>query len=75
MPYVFIWFITAFLLIWTGIAVFAAIRPYYFWKVTQGWKAVKEPPRAYFIFSRIIAVLFSVIGIYLLTVGYWSRLF
>ncbi|WP_019911567.1 DUF6199 family natural product biosynthesis protein [Paenibacillus sp. HW567] len=66
MPNVISWIFTAFLVLWTAAAAYAAIRPYSFWKITQGWKAVKEPPRAYFVASAIGAAIFTAIGFALL---------
>ncbi|MNN76706.1 hypothetical protein D3C81_1931080 [compost metagenome] len=75
MPTALSWLLTAFLIIWTGAAVFAAIKPYSFWKITQGWKAVKEPPKAYFIFSAIGAAIFAAIGLTLLILPHVLYLF
>jgi hypothetical protein len=56
-------FIMIFFALWLGAALFAAISPYTLWKITQSWKAVKEPPKAYFVLQRIIGILFAAIGI------------
>ncbi|MHA6532571.1 DUF6199 family natural product biosynthesis protein [Paenibacillus sp. BAC0078] len=66
MPNVISWVFTAFLVLWTAAAAYAAIRPYSFWQITQGWKAVKEPPRAYFVASAIGAAILAAIGLTLL---------
>ncbi|WP_425453335.1 DUF6199 family natural product biosynthesis protein [Cohnella lupini] len=55
-----------FLCLWTGVALFGAINPYYFWKVTQSWKALREPPKSYFIITRIISGVFAIIGLSIL---------
>jgi len=60
------WIVTIFLCLWTGIALFATINPYYFWKVTQSWKARKEPPKAYFLFSRIASGVLALFGLLIL---------
>lgn len=65
------WFMTAFLVLWTGTAVFATIKPRYFWQITQGWKAFKEPPKAYFVFSAIGTGIFAVIGLALLLLPFY----
>ena len=58
--------ITVFLVLWTGAALFATIKPRTFWNITQGWKATREPSTAYFIFSRIGTAIFAVLGLILL---------
>lgn len=57
---------TLFLILWTGIAVFGAVKPKTLWRITQGWKAFSEPPAAYFALQRVIASLFAVVGLTLL---------
>ncbi|GGA18234.1 hypothetical protein GCM10008018_72740 [Paenibacillus marchantiophytorum] len=37
-------FAIIFFALWIGFALFGAIAPYTLWKMTQGWKATKEPP-------------------------------
>ncbi|MNI40629.1 hypothetical protein D3C73_948600 [compost metagenome] len=66
MPSGIVWFFTAFLVVWTGAAVFAAIKPRTFWQITQGWKAFREPPRAYFVISAIGAAVLAAVGLMLL---------
>lgn len=63
---VFSWIVIVFLCIWIGIALFGTINPYYFWKVTQSWRALNEPPKMYFIMSRIWSGIFALIGLALL---------
>ncbi|MFC5406342.1 DUF6199 family natural product biosynthesis protein [Cohnella soli] len=46
--------------------MFVMINPYYIWKITQRWKASREPPRSYFIIQRIVAGLFALIGLSIL---------
>ncbi|WP_376739077.1 DUF6199 family natural product biosynthesis protein [Paenibacillus sp. 598K] len=59
--------ITVFLIIWTILALAAAIHPRLFWNVTQGWKkATKEPPKLYFTCLRVLGIILSLIGLYLL---------
>ncbi|MGN7765084.1 DUF6199 family natural product biosynthesis protein [Paenibacillus sp. 22594] len=70
MPNAISWVFTAFLAVWTAAAAYAAIRPYSFWRITQGWKAVKEPPRAYFVVSAIGASIFAAVGLGLLLLPY-----
>ncbi|SEB45661.1 DUF6199 family natural product biosynthesis protein [Paenibacillus sp. GP183] len=60
---VFSVFVMIFFALWTGTALFAAIAPYTLWKITQSWKAVKEPPKAYFVLQRVIGILFAAVGI------------
>ncbi|WP_372238266.1 DUF6199 family natural product biosynthesis protein [Paenibacillus sp. FSL R7-0273] len=62
--------ITIFLVLWTGTALFATIRPRTFWSITQGWKATREPSCAYFIFTRIGTAIFAFIGLVLLLQPY-----
>ncbi len=62
-----------FLCLWTGIALFGAINPYYLWKVTQSWKVHREPQKSYFIMQRILSGLFALIGLSLLLLPYLLR--
>ncbi|MFD0694975.1 DUF6199 family natural product biosynthesis protein [Paenibacillus sp. GCM10027628] len=56
-------FPTIVFILWLGGSLFIAIAPYTFWKITQSWKAVKEPPKVYFVMQRIMGILFATIGI------------
>ncbi|SFL14295.1 hypothetical protein SAMN03159341_103450 [Paenibacillus sp. 1_12] len=56
-------FVAIFFVFWIGAALFMAIAPYTFWKITQSWKALREPPKAYFVLQRIMGILFATIGI------------
>ncbi|MFC5469149.1 DUF6199 family natural product biosynthesis protein [Cohnella suwonensis] len=67
------WIIFIFLCVWTGIALFATINPYYIWKITEGWKAFREPPRSYFIIRRIVSGVFALIGLSLLLLPHLLR--
>ncbi|MBY9078037.1 hypothetical protein KIH86_05950 [Paenibacillus sp. HN-1] len=62
---------TAFIVLWTFTAIFATIKPRLFWKITQGWKATREPSRAYFVLSAIGTGIFSLIGLTLLLLPYF----
>ncbi|MFC5404727.1 DUF6199 family natural product biosynthesis protein [Cohnella soli] len=70
---IFTWVIFAFLCLWIGIALFVMINPYYIWKITQSWKASREPPRSYFIIQRIVAGLFALIGLSILLLPHLLR--
>ncbi|WP_218154846.1 DUF6199 family natural product biosynthesis protein [Paenibacillus sp. UNC496MF] len=63
-------FLTIFLVLWTGAALFATIKPKTFWNITQGWKATREPSPAYFLFSRIGTAICACIGLVLLIQPY-----
>ncbi|QJD83115.1 DUF6199 family natural product biosynthesis protein [Cohnella herbarum] len=69
----FSWIFFIFMCLWTGIALFATINPYYFWKLAQSWKALREPPRAYFVFQRIISGVFALIGLSILLLPHLLR--
>jgi threonine/homoserine/homoserine lactone efflux protein len=60
---VFSFFYIIIFIIWIGGALFTAIAPYTFWKITQSWKAVRESPKAYFVMQRIMGILFAAVGI------------
>ncbi|WP_420481866.1 DUF6199 family natural product biosynthesis protein [Cohnella zeiphila] len=62
--------ITIFLVLWSGAALFATIKPKTFWNITQGWKATREPSTAYFVFSRIGTAICAAIGLVLLIQPY-----
>jgi len=62
--------ITIFLVLWTGSALFATINPKTFWRLTQGWKATREPSTAYFVFSRIGTATCAIVGLILLIQPY-----
>jgi threonine/homoserine/homoserine lactone efflux protein len=66
-------FITIFMVLWTGGALFITINPYYFWKVTQGWKALREPPKVYFLFMRVMGAIFTLIGLTILLLPYFHK--
>ncbi|MCL6460173.1 MAG: hypothetical protein K6T85_19455 [Gorillibacterium sp.] len=77
MPTEFNWIsivITGFIVLWTGAALFATIRPMYFWKITQGWKATKQPPKAYFVLSGIGTGICAIVGLTLLIYPLLQRL-
>jgi hypothetical protein len=61
--HVFSIFVIIFFAVWTGGALFIAIAPYTFWKITESWKAVKEPSKAYFVMQRILGMLFAAVGV------------
>ncbi|MBW5445501.1 hypothetical protein GE107_05420 [Cohnella sp. CFH 77786] len=61
---------SVFLVLWTGAALFATIKPKTFWRITQGWKAIREPSTAYFVFSRIGTAICAIIGLLLLIQPY-----
>ncbi|AIQ64012.1 hypothetical protein D3C87_1823410 [compost metagenome] len=65
--------ITVFLTVWTFTAIFATIKPRLFWEITQGWKATREPSRAYFILSAIGTGFLSLIGLTLLLLPYFHH--
>ncbi|WP_376771883.1 DUF6199 family natural product biosynthesis protein [Paenibacillus rhizosphaerae] len=65
--------ITIFLVLWTGAALFATIKPKTFWSLTQGWKATREPSTAYFIFSRIGTAICAILGLILLISPYLHK--
>ena len=54
---------TIFLIVWIGIALINAINPYFAWRITDSWKATKEPLPAYFLIRRIAGIVFTTIGI------------
>jgi hypothetical protein len=58
--------ITGFLILWTGLALFATVTPLYFWRITQGWKATKKPPTAYFVLQCVGTAICSAAGLALL---------
>jgi hypothetical protein len=62
--------ITIFIVLWTGTALFATLKPKTFWRITQGWKATSEPSTAYFVFSRIGTAICAIIGLVLLIQPY-----
>lgn len=52
-----------FFIAWIGFALINAVNPYWAWKITDSWRATKEPTQSYFIFRRIGGIVFSIIGI------------
>jgi hypothetical protein len=73
-PIVVTLFISLFFALWTGIALFMAIAPYKLWKITQSWKAIREPSKAYFVFQRIGGIIFSAIGLSFWLFVWWRML-
>ncbi|WP_379127918.1 DUF6199 family natural product biosynthesis protein [Paenibacillus sp. sgz500958] len=51
-----------FLGIWVLMCVATIINPRLVWKVTQSWKAIREPHPAYFWFARIMAIIFLLVA-------------
>lgn len=39
------------------------IFPRKIWSITQGWKAIKEPPKAYFLIQRIVGLIVMLLPI------------
>lgn len=66
-------FTTLFMLVWIAIAMSNAINPRFMWKVTESWKATKEPQDSYFMIRRIAGVVFSIIGIVFFLFGSFIR--
>lgn len=54
---------TLFFIIWFGIALCNLINPRWIWRVTQSWKAFREPPPSYFMLQRIWATVMIAFGI------------
>lgn len=67
---------TLFFIAWLGIALTNAINPYLAWKITDSWRATKEPPQSYFFVRRIGGIVFSAIGFgffVLVLTMYWKK--
>ena len=58
--------IPLFMVVYLLIAITTAINPYYIWRITQSWKATKEPSKEYFIFMRIGGFVGIVMGIFII---------
>ncbi|MHB1630373.1 MAG: DUF6199 family natural product biosynthesis protein [Bacilli bacterium] len=56
-----------FFILWFGIAILNLINPRIIWRITQSWKAYREPPQAYFTIRRIWAMIMLLIGVAILT--------
>ena len=56
-------FVILFFIMWFGIAVANIINPRWIWKLTQSWKAFREPPRGYFMLQRLWAIIMLAIGL------------
>jgi uncharacterized membrane protein len=54
---------TLFFVLWIGIALLNAVNPYFAWRITESWKATKEPTQSYFLLRRIMGLIFTAIGI------------
>jgi hypothetical protein len=65
--------LTIFLVLWTGAALFATIKPKTFWRKIQGWNATRERSTAYSVFYRIGTALCALYGLVLLTLLYLSN--
>ncbi|TGE39403.1 hypothetical protein E4K67_05650 [Desulfosporosinus fructosivorans] len=61
------------MLVWIAIAMSNAINPRFMWKITESWKATKEPQASYFMIRRVAGAVFSIIGIVFLLFGRFSR--
>ncbi|QSO52062.1 hypothetical protein JZ785_25470 [Alicyclobacillus curvatus] len=56
-------FVTLFFILWFGMALANVIAPRFVWKMTQSWKAFREPPKAYFLMQRVIALIMILVGL------------
>jgi len=66
-------FTTLFMLVWIAIAISNVINPRFMWKITESWKATKEPQDSYFMIRRIAGAVFSIIGIAFFLFGAFTR--
>ncbi len=66
-------FITLFFVLWFGIAILNIINPRIIWKITQSWKAHREPPQSYFMIRRIWAIIMLIIGMAFLILPHWMQ--
>lgn len=61
--------VNVFMVVWILLACWVIAAPKSFWKVTQSWKAAKEPKPTYFAMMRVLAALMLVGAVTL-----WNRL-
>lgn len=52
-------FTTLFMLVWIAIAMSNAINPRFMWKITESWKATKEPQDSNFMIRRVAGSVFN----------------
>jgi hypothetical protein len=58
--------ILLFILFFLLISIATIINPYYIWRITESWKANREPSKEYFIFCRIGGIIGTIFGLYFL---------
>lgn len=46
--------------------IVTAINPYFMWKLTESWKATSRPSNLYFLLMRVVGIIGSVIGLFLI---------
>lgn len=63
------WVFRLILGLWTALALANAIAPRWIWRVTESWRAVREPSRTYFIVRRIVGVMMLLVAVAVMGVG------
>jgi|GEM_PF-3906452 len=64
---------TAFVAVWTGIALLTAIHPRLVWRTTQAWKARTIPPPLYFWAMRAGGAVCAALGLALFALSLAHR--
>lgn len=52
--------VNVFMIVWILLTCWVIVAPKSFWKITQSWKATREPKPAYFAMMRVLAALMLV---------------
>ncbi len=66
---VLFWALRAFLVLWTAMALANVIAPRWIWRVTESWRATREPSSTYFVIRRVVGVLMLVAALAVIGVG------
>lgn len=53
-------FVNVFMVVWMVLTCWVIVAPKSSWKITQSWKATREPKPAYFAMMRVLAALLLV---------------
>ncbi len=68
-PIAALWVFRVILALWTALALANAIAPRWIWRVTESWRAVREPSRTYFIIRRIVGVIMLLVAMAVMGIG------
>lgn len=60
---VFMIIVLLFILFFLLMSIATIINPHYIWRITESWKANRQPSKEYFIFCRIGGITGTIFGL------------